>query len=429
MAINGIHSYGMGYYNYQSSINNIRLTQALARNPKFAQSAVSKVSPVGGSLKDSVHFMKKYNSAMSELMSASNSLRDVNRNGAMKDLEVTSSNENVASAKERFQMRDVKEMTLNVSRLAKAQVNKSAGVKGSERAADDMNFTVGNGTKSVSVNVSALKEDGTSKTNLQMLREAASQINKSSVNVRASVVEKDGMASLELTGTRTGTANRFQVNGELGAAKGADKTETEAENAVYSVTMNGRTSEFESHSNEVTIDSTRVGVTLKGVGETTIRSDVDADKVVSAVDDLVKAYNASLKLLNDNYDRGTGVDKQLRNLVAGLGSEQSLEKLGITVNKDATLKFDGEVLKKSLREEPSLTKELISGTSGIANKAFNKATAGMNVSSGTLINRDIESAQSEMMGSPLYAFNLYSKGGAYAMNNYYAAGMMMNYLV
>ena len=35
MAINGINSYGMGYYNYQSSINNIRLAQALSKKHKI----------------------------------------------------------------------------------------------------------------------------------------------------------------------------------------------------------------------------------------------------------------------------------------------------------------------------------------------------------------------------------------------------------
>lgn len=118
-------------------------------------------------------------------------------------------------------------------------------------------------------------------------------------------------------------------------------------NSIYSVTANGKTTTYESYSNDVSVDSTRIGVTLKSTGKTTIRADVDVDKTVSAVEDLVNAYNSSLKVLNDNYERGTGVDRQLRNLVLGLGSEKSLEKLGITVNKDATLKFDKDVLKKA----------------------------------------------------------------------------------
>lgn len=81
-----------------------------------------------------------------------------------------------------------------------------------------MNFSVGNGIKSVNVNVSAVNKDGSSKTNAQMLREARDQINSGSANVKASVVEKDGMTTLELTGTYTGAANSFEVSGDLGVS-------------------------------------------------------------------------------------------------------------------------------------------------------------------------------------------------------------------
>ena len=100
------------------------------------------------------------------------------------------------------------------------------------------------------------------------------------------------------------------------------------------------------------------------------------------------------------------------------------------MNKDATLKFDEDVLKKTMKEDPFLAKELISGSSGIANRAFSKAQAGLNVSSSSLINKDIDNAQVDAMTSnPYQAFSMYSRSGAYNMNNYAALGMMMNYLV
>lgn len=429
MAINGISSHSMGYYNYQSSINDVRLAQALAKNPRYSKSSVSSVSPVKGPLKDSMKFMKEYNSTMSNLMSAANTLRESNKSSVMKDLTVSSSDKAVATATEKLNLRDAKELTLDVDQLAQAQTNVSAGVKASDTASEDMNFSVGNSIKSVNVNVSAVNADGSSKTNAEMLREAADRINSGDANVRATVVQKDGVATLELTGTYTGKANGFEVTGELGAAKGLEDVRTEAANSIYSVTTNGNKVKYESYSNDVSVNSGKIGVTLKGTGKTTIRADVDVEKTVSAVEDLVDAYNSSLKLLNDNYDRGSGIDQQLRNLVRGLGSEKSLEQLGITVNKDATLKLDKEVLAKNMKENPSLTKDLITGSGGIANTAFNKASSGMAVNSSTLINNDIESAQAEAMSSPYHAFNMYSRNGAYALNNYYALGMMINYLV
>ncbi len=429
MAINGINSYGMGYYNYQASINNMRLTQALANNSRLTRSAFSSASSGNNSLKSSVNFIKDYSSSMSDLMSAANELRTANSKGVMTDMKVTSSDTSVATATEKLTVKSPKDYMIDVSQIAQAQTNVSGSVKGSDKAESSMDFVVNAGASSVNVRVSALHEDGTSKTNIQMLREAASQINDSSANVRANVVtQKDGTATLELTGKYTGKHNTFNVSGELGAAKGLENVQTEAANAKYSVTENGKKTDYESGTNDISLDHTRIGVTLKGTGTVSIKADVDAEKTASALGSLVDAYNSSLKLLNDNYDRGSGVDRQLRSLVQGLGSEQSLEKLGITVNKDATLKFDKDVFAKNMKENPSLTKDLIAGAAGIADKAFNKASSGLRVNSGSLINGDLSDMQSESFTNPYNVFSMYSRSGVYSLNNYAAVGMMFNLL-
>ena len=432
MAINGVNS-RMGYYNYQSSINNFRLSQALSKNQRFME-AVSPVSRVSNSyrntsLTSSMAFIKNYSNSMSDMMSSANALRSVNQSGVMNDLVVSSSDSSVATATEKLPVRNAQQIDVDVKQLAAAQVNVSEGVKASEKAQSDMDFTVGNALNSVNVKVSAANADGTAKTNAQMLKEAADQINSGSSNVKASVVQKDGVASLQLEGKYTGAANSFEVSGNLGAAAGAEAVKTEAANSKYSITTGGKTTQHESYINDVYADSYRIGIELKGVGKASIKADVDSDKIASALSDLVGSYNSSLKLLNDNYDRGTGVDRQLRNLVAGLGSEESLKQLGITVNKDATLKFDKDVFAKNMKDNPSLTKSLISGPGGIADRAFNKGSSGMNVQSSSLINGDLMGAQADSITNPMNAFGSYSRSGAYAMNNYAAVGMMLNYLV
>ena len=432
MAINGVNS-RMGYYNYQSSINNFRLSQALSKNQRFME-AVSPVSRVSNSyrnssLTSSMAFINKYSNSMSDMMSSAIALRSVNQSGVMNDLVVSSSDSSVATATEKLPVRNAQQIDVDVKQLAAAQVNVSEGVKASEKAQSDMDFTVGNALNSVNVKVSAANADGTAKTNAQMLKEAADQINSGSSNVKASVVQKDGVASLQLEGKYTGAANSFEVSGNLGAAAGAEAVKTEAANSKYSITTGGKTTQHESYSNDVYADSYRIGIELKGVGKASIKADVDSDKIASALSDLVGSYNSSLKLLNDNYDRGTGVDRQLRNLVAGLGSEESLKQLGITVNKDATLKFDKDVFAKNMKDNPSLTKSLISGPGGIADRAFNKGSSGMNVQSSSLINGDLMGAQADSITNPMNAFGSYSRSGAYAMNNYAAVGMMLNYLV
>ena len=429
MWINGINSYGSGYYNYQAAINNARLVQALSRNPDLNE-VVEKVEPKNSSLSDSFSFVKEYTSSMSSLMQAASELKGASSStSAVNDLTVTSSDTDVATVTERLPVRNYSEYVLAVSQTARAQVNVSDTVTASDTAAEDMDFTVAGSRGTASVQVSSTYDDGTAKTNGTMLREAASQINSQNVGVRASVIEDNGEAYLKLESTHTGEVYGFRAEGQLGAASGADQVQTAALNAEYSVTENGITRNYTSSGNDITIGAGRIGVDLKETGEVTIRSEMDQEKVSSALQDLVSSYNNALKVLNDNYDRGSGVDRQLRSLVRGLGSEQSLAKIGITVNKDATLEFDADVFAESMAREPSLVRDIISGTGGIADTAFNKASGGMNMNSSSLINNDVAEAQYEMMYSPFNVMSMYSRNSAYLHNNFYAVGLMMNYLI
>ena len=130
-------------------------------------------------------------------------------------------------------------------------MNVSEGVKAADYAKEAMNFTIDDGKNSVNVQVGTTKANGGSRTNVQMLKEAADQINKSKVGVKATVVEKDGVASLQLEGKETGKGKDFEVSGELGAAKGAENVQTEAANAKYSVSADGRTTEYDTETNNV----------------------------------------------------------------------------------------------------------------------------------------------------------------------------------
>lgn len=242
MAISGIGSYGLNsLYSYQSSINSLRLTQALSNNPRlnqsYSSSSTSSVISRKAAMNANVSFVKDYSSTMSDLMNAANELRSSNKNGAMSDLAITSSDNSIATASGKLLVKNDKEYELSVEQIAQAQVNVSDGVKGSEYAKSAMNFTVGDGKNSVNVRVGTTKANGGSRTNAQMLQEAADQINKSKVGVTASVVQKDGVASLQLEGKSTGEGKDFTVSGELGAAAGADNVKTEAANAKYSVTV------------------------------------------------------------------------------------------------------------------------------------------------------------------------------------------------
>ncbi|MCI8556229.1 MAG: flagellar filament capping protein FliD [Lachnospiraceae bacterium] len=434
MSVGRISSSMVSYMNYTSSINQLRLQQAL-QNYHSNRQAVSPVQRVNSSYKDSsLDFLKSYNTTMSDLMQSANTLRESNSSGAANALKLGSSDETVAIAEERFGgVRSGQELTLDITQVAKAQMNESKGVNALEKASSGMDFSIrsesaSGGVSYASVKVDARKSNGSLRTNQEMLEEAASQINRAKSGVEASVEVKDGKASLRITGKNTGEGNTFQVNGNTGIAEGLSDTVQAAQNANYSVTQNGVSRNYVSSANEVSLDMGRVKASLMSEGKAVISAQQDNEKIASAVSDLVKSYNKAVEFLGSNTGKGSAVNMQLRNMVRSLGSEQSLEKAGITMNKDGTLSFDKETLAANMKKEPNLVRDVISGRNGIAQAAFDRGSAAMRTNSAQLVQNMRQTEESWAADS--YQFmNTFSKSGAYNLSNYMALGLMMDYFV
>lgn len=434
MAVGSVGSYMSSYLNYASSVNQLRLQQAL-QNYHSTRQAVSPVQRVGSSYKDSsLDFLKDYNTTMTDLMQSANTLRASNTSGAASALTVGSSDSSVAEAEERFSLRSGQDLELTVNQLAKGQMNESTAADAKAKASEGMDFSIvsrnaAGGTSYAYVKVDARKSNGSLRTNREMLEEAASQINSNKyAGVQASVVEKDGKVSLQVTGKKTGEGNTFEVSGNTGAAAGLEETAQKAQNARYTVTQDGRSVNYVSSGNEVSLDMGRIKATLKKEGTTTISQQVDNDKLASAVGDLVKSYNKALEFLGRNTDKGVEVTNQLRNMVRNLSSSQSLEKAGITMNKDGTLSFDREALDKNLKKEPNIVREVISGRNGIAQMAFDRGSSALQVSSSRLLRGEQQREAQLVADNSSFSFmNSFSKSGAFTMNNYMALGLMMDY--
>ena len=143
---------------------------------------------------------------------------------------------------------------------------------------------------------------------------------------------------------------------------------------------------------------------------------------------LAESYNSAIAFLGSNTGRGSGVERQLRNLLLGIAPEKSLDLLGITTNSDGTLKVNTETLTEKLNEEPGLARDIIGGANGMGARAYNKAQSAMGVNSVSLINNDLKTAEEENMTNEFNFMNMFARSGAYNMNNYYALGLMVNYL-
>ncbi len=431
MAINGIGNSWNSFLNYQQSVNNVRLYNALGR---YSSSRVSSVknnystSNVNSLLNDSKSFITEYNSSMSKLMSSSNSLRNSNKSSVMNDLTAVSSNKDVASLTTNYKLRDTTNFELNVSQLATSQSNVSEAVSGSALATEDMSLKIEGVNGAIDVNVSSVKENGGQKTNYQMFKEAAEIINSKNVGVNASVEVKDGKAALKLQSSETGAKNGFTVSGSEGAAAGISNVATEAVDAKYSVKKDGVTRNYTSSSNKVDLEYGKITADLKKTGETSVSVGLDTDKVVSSVKELVKNYNDTLDLLNDNYSRGTGVMRQISRMASAPTSERSMALVGITVNDDGTLKLDEDKLRESLTKNTSIARDVIGGSFGLADGAFNDAISGMSTNSVSLINNDMSQQKSyyeDMFGTA----SRFSRTNPFGISNYTTVGLMFDMLI
>lgn len=158
------------------------------------------------------------------------------------------------------------------------------------------------------------------------------------------------------------------------------------------------------------------------------------DKSVDAVRGMVDSYNASLQTLRDNAGRGSGVQDVQTRMTGGVQVSTELEEMGLSVNEDGTLALDEERLAETLRtaddEQLARLDELMRGEDGLAGTIRQSAKEALKQPAGRLVENDLAKMQSAQAEDPVRNYAMGQRGGgAYAMNNNAALGMMMNMLV
>lgn len=416
------------FYSYQSTLNQYRLAQALNKN-SGRQTAAQSVQKVSNTMTSAVNYVKRYDSTMTGLMDSANKLRDANSASAVNELSVSSSDTDVLTADARFRVRSESSYELNVSQVATSQINTSDALNSSDAASDfSMSISTLRGA-SADISISAANEDGTQKTNKQLLSEAAQAINGKSLGVTASVVTENGQSSLKLTSNNTGAGSSFSVTGTFADDHNMGHVTQDAQNAMYTVTQDGVTTSHQSGTNNISLDTGKISVNLKKAGSATVNAAVDSDKVASAMQQFVDSYNNTVKLLNDNTDRGAGTLRQVAAMSHILGSDKEQAMLGLSFDKEGTLVLDKDKLKENLKEQPGLAKELIGGSFGLAQRAYSRSVSALSTPVSSLIGNDIAEAEYEQATSSTNYMSAFSKSGAFNLMNYYTTGMLFNMMV
>jgi len=437
--------YGTNFNMYQQ-YNNYRLWSSMLSNQKITPiksvSSLNSLNTASGSYRstqkksygytgglsaDSLSFVKEYQSSMTNMMQAAQKLTGTNAKSALSEMRVSSSDTSVAQASAGWRPSEAASYKLNVKQLASAQQNRSQGV--------DLSGTDFSGSLQLQTEKGAFQfqTKAGAANNRESLNDLVSQINSAKTGVTASIDIVDGKAALSLTGEKTGEGNGFSVSGSLADAAGMTEAVQEAQNAVYTVQKEGSYTfpkERTSKTNTINVDDAyRINADLKKTGETTVSVTPDTEEMAGALDDLVKSFNSTLKLLNDNADRGTGVLKQMRRMVIPPTSEKSMELVGVTANKDGTLSLDKDAFQQAMQKNPSLVRGIIGGSYGLANGVYTDARQGLNTSSSSLLSEDLKQAQLAAAYNPSNFMATYNRNGVYNMSNFYVSNILMNLMV
>lgn len=164
-------------------------------------------------------------------------------------------------------------------------------------------------------------------------------------------------------------------------------------------------------------------------GAGSVPTDEAIDKTTAAVEKLVTQFNDTLSLLNKNADRGGGVSTQIERMVQSPTSERSMELIGITTQKDGTLKVDTEKLKTALREKTSTVRDVVAGNFGMAQGMSRDSVQGLNQSAASLISNDLAEMKSQQDSFKLEMLGSYTSQGIYSNMNLNSVGVLMNIAV
>lgn len=269
--------------------------------------------------------------------------------------------------------------SVEVTQLASAQ--KSFTVEyaaGTTFSPGTMNFTVAGTAASVDFN-----DSGKTSYTLEEVRD---KINNANIGVRATVITTDtGGQRMILTGSNTGADNAFSLTSGLTASGGrlaltganfdtttAGLARSDAQDGI--VKIEGISSKSSTNTFTAIPGVTLTAKQLSAAGPTTVTVESDADKVVSAAQALVTAYNdiATTIKTNSAYDSSTKTAQPLngdfaaRSISTALSnartttptelasaSIRTLSELGISIKQNGQLSLDEAKLRSALSKSPA----------------------------------------------------------------------------
>ena len=276
---------------------------------------------------------------------------------------------------------------LEVTQLATAQKNvSSAYTSGSTFSAGTLTFTVAG---------DALTHDITVDSG-DTLSQIGAKINAANLGITASVIAGTAGDRLVLTGKNSGAANTFSFTstGVTATPSGAtletkdSALSVDAKNAL--MTVDGI--EVSSSTNTFSSAISGLSFTALAKGTTTVNVATDSDKIVSAVQSFVDAYNAVVSYLktNSTYDATTkkgqalSGDSTVSSILSALNATRtampselssatlkSLNDLGVSINSSGQMTLDTSKLSTAISTSASAVNTTINAFGRTFNESVN----------------------------------------------------------
>jgi flagellar hook-associated protein 2 len=308
-------------------------------------------------------------------------------------------------------------VNLNVAQMAKAQINSGAAVRTGGKSVNSGNyeFAIGINGKEQKFSIKVDASDD----NESIQKKMAEAINSKKIGVTASVTtdSKTNTTKLSLTADETGNENEdgspvFEVRdtrGNLAEKMGITQISQHAQNAIYSVNGEAKTST----SNSVDLGN-GVTATLKSTGQTAFTFQRDGSGSIDTVKELVSTLNNIL--MEAANTEGRGSDK-LGKAVSSMNKAYKgvLNSVGINVSAGGMLSANEDKLKKAA-ENGSLEK--LFQSNGNYGFAYRAQRLGSNMSETNMFANEASVADS--------SYNYSYKGMNYY--NYASAGSLLDSL-
>lgn len=355
-------------------------------------------------LSDKQSALSTVSSVISDFTSQVDELTSTTSN-SFNPLKATISNEDAIRVDSISGLKDPNTYDISVNRKATKDIMLSNVMDGTATglaASGDGSVDITIGDKTETISILSTNDDGTDKTNKEILESFSKAVNdlmgeESDSDVFE--VDNNGNVQLSIKSAQTGYDERVQFANATGALaditsnmshQQADTTKLDAEFTVDGITFSR---------GKNTVDDAISGMTFTLLNSTTQQEQItvskDTEKARENIDDFISKYNEmNTKIRNQTFINGETGNKgplqdmrSVRNLTinmrqmaltdmasAGAGELDNLSEIGITFENNGKMKVDdADKLSKALTDRPNEVKNLFSNDDSPVTKMYERA--------------------------------------------------------